>query len=147
MTPCGVVATCGRPLGHRGHHGGFRPLLPLHPPAQPHMRGEVLGAPLSPREVEALRTYARLGSQSESAAEMSVSYQTLKNTLGHAYAKLGARGVMEAMFIMGWLRIPTDQEVAVYDYDRRFSELSEEIAELVGKANDIASGLSDVLAE
>lgn len=23
-TPCGFVARCGRPAGHRGHHGGFR---------------------------------------------------------------------------------------------------------------------------
>jgi len=23
---CGMLATCSRPIGHRGHHGGFRPL-------------------------------------------------------------------------------------------------------------------------
>lgn len=147
MAPCGVVATCGRPLGHRGHHGGFRPLLPLHPPALPHLRGEVLGSPLTTREVAALKTYARTGSQSEAAGILEMSYQTLKNTLSHAYAKLGANGVLEAMFIMGWLRIPTEAETEVYDLDRRFSELQEEIAELVERAQDIASGLTDVLAE
>jgi len=25
---CGIVARCGRPAGHRGHHGGFRPVAP-----------------------------------------------------------------------------------------------------------------------
>lgn len=27
VSPCGWLATCGRPEGHRGQHGGFRPLL------------------------------------------------------------------------------------------------------------------------
>jgi DNA-binding CsgD family transcriptional regulator len=153
MTLCGIVATCGRPLGHRGHHGGFRPLQPEHPPALPHLRGEVLGAPLAPREMLAIRTYARLGSQSESAHEMGISTQTMKNTLTHVYQKLGAGSAVEAMFIMGWIRIPTDHEVAVYDYDRRFGELQDELDDLIAQAKEAqahvaeASDEFDALAE
>ena len=27
VSPCGLLAYCGRPDGHRGQHGGFRPLI------------------------------------------------------------------------------------------------------------------------
>lgn len=27
VEPCGWLAYCGRPTGHRGQHGGFRPFL------------------------------------------------------------------------------------------------------------------------
>ncbi len=45
------------------------------------------------------------------AYELGVSEQTVKNHLGLAYARLGAEHLIEALRILGWLRLPGESDV------------------------------------
>jgi two-component system response regulator DesR len=62
--------------------------------------------PLSPREVDVLRRHAAGASAAEIAAEMHLSYGTVRNYLAAAVTKLGARNRVDAVRIAtdaGWL--------------------------------------------
>ena len=52
-------------------------------------RGELTGAPLTPRELEVLQMFAVGGSRGEIAARLHVSESTIKTHLEHIYDKLG----------------------------------------------------------
>lgn len=67
---------------------------------------EVPGNPLSPREVEVLRRFAGGAGPAEIAAELFLSYGTVRNYLASAVTKLGARNRVDAVRIAaeaGWL--------------------------------------------
>jgi len=62
--------------------------------------------PLSPREAEVLKRYAAGASAAEIAAEIYLSYGTVRNYLASAVTKLGARNRVDAAHIAneaGWL--------------------------------------------
>ena len=62
--------------------------------------------PLSPREADVLRRHAAGASAAEIAAEMYLSYGTVRNYLASAVTKLGARNRVDAVRIAtdaGWL--------------------------------------------
>jgi two-component system response regulator DesR len=60
---------------------------------------EVPGNPLSPREVEVLRRFGGGAGPAEIAAEMFLSYGTVRNYLASAVTKLGARNRVDAVRI------------------------------------------------
>jgi two-component system response regulator DesR len=67
---------------------------------------QVPGNPLTPREAEALRRFAEGTDPAEIAAEMFLSYGTVRNYLASAVAKLGARNRVDAVRAAseaGWL--------------------------------------------
>jgi two-component system response regulator DesR len=67
---------------------------------------EVPGNPLSPREAEVLARFAGGAGPAEIAAEMFLSYGTVRNYLASAVTKLGARNRVDAVRIAaeaGWL--------------------------------------------
>jgi len=67
---------------------------------------EVPDSPLSPREAEVLRLYAEGTGPPEIAAELFLSYGTVRNYLASAVTKLGARNRVDAVRIAaeaGWL--------------------------------------------
>ena len=61
---------------------------------------------LSPRQMEALRSFAEMGDQHRAAKRMGISYQTLKNHLRWAYLALGVHSAIDAFRVLGWLRVP-----------------------------------------
>jgi two-component system, NarL family, response regulator DesR len=67
---------------------------------------ETAGNPLSAREAEVLKRHATGASAAEIAAEMHLSYGTVRNYLASAVTKLGARNRVDAARIAeeaGWL--------------------------------------------
>lgn len=67
---------------------------------------EIPGNPLSPREAEVLRRFAGGAGPADIAAEMFLSYGTVRNYLASAVTKLGARNRVDAVRIAaeaGWL--------------------------------------------
>jgi two-component system, NarL family, response regulator DesR len=67
---------------------------------------EAADNPLSPREAEVLTRFAAGASATEIAAEMYLSYGTVRNYLASAVTKLGARNRVDAIRIAeeaGWL--------------------------------------------
>jgi DNA-binding CsgD family transcriptional regulator len=61
---------------------------------------------LTEREVEVLSAYARHGTQRPIATDLGIKVQTVKNLLFSAYTKLGVTGAIHAFHAMGWLRLP-----------------------------------------
>ena len=67
---------------------------------------EVAENPLSPREVDVLRRFSDGAGPAEIAAELFLSYGTVRNYLASAVTKLGARNRVDAVRIAteaGWL--------------------------------------------
>jgi two-component system, NarL family, response regulator DesR len=67
---------------------------------------EVPDSPLSPREAEVLRAFAAGAGPTEIAADVHLSYGTVRNYLASAVTKLGARNRVDAVRIAaeaGWL--------------------------------------------
>jgi len=67
---------------------------------------ETTGSPLSPREADVLRRFAGGADPSDIAAELFLSYGTVRNYLASAVTKLGGRNRMDAVRIAteaGWL--------------------------------------------
>jgi len=67
---------------------------------------ETADSPLSPREAEILRRYATGADPAEIAAELFLSYGTVRNYLASAVTKLGGRNRTDAVRIAaeaGWL--------------------------------------------
>jgi DNA-binding NarL/FixJ family response regulator len=62
---------------------------------------------LTKREWDALSFAAEGMNCREVAAEMGIALQTAKNHLHAAYDKLGARNLIEALNIVGWVQVPT----------------------------------------
>lgn len=72
-----------------------------------------LGAALSPRQQQALASYARTGSMKETATEMGIAVETIKHHLEGAYARLGVSGLgaFAAFRQLGWLWTPDEAAV------------------------------------
>ena len=66
---------------------------------------------LTPRQREVLVRKAEGKTYGQVAYELGVSEQTVKNHLGLAYARLGAEHLIEALRILGWLRLPGESDV------------------------------------
>jgi two-component system, NarL family, response regulator DesR len=67
---------------------------------------ETAGSPLSPREADVLRRYAAGAGPADIAAELFLSYGTVRNYLASAVTKLGGRNRVDAVRIAaeaGWL--------------------------------------------
>ena len=66
---------------------------------------------LTPRQREVLVRKAEGKTYGQVAYELGVSEQTVKNHLGLAYARLGAEHLIEALRILGWLRLPGESDL------------------------------------
>ena len=67
---------------------------------------ETASSPLSPREADVLRRFAAGAGPAEIAAELFLSYGTVRNYLASAVTKLGGRNRVDAVRIAseaGWL--------------------------------------------
>jgi two-component system, NarL family, response regulator DesR len=67
---------------------------------------EIPDSPLSPRETQVLRAFAAGAGPAEIAADVHLSYGTVRNYLASAVTKLGARNRVDAVRIaakVGWL--------------------------------------------
>jgi two-component system, NarL family, response regulator DesR len=67
---------------------------------------ETAGSPLSPREADVLKRFAAGAGPAEIAAELFLSYGTVRNYLASAVTKVGGRNRMDAVRIAtqaGWL--------------------------------------------
>jgi DNA-binding NarL/FixJ family response regulator len=67
---------------------------------------------LTPRQRDVIIRKAEGKTYGQVAYELGVTEQTVKNHLGVVYAKLGAEHLIEALHILGWLRLPCDAEQA-----------------------------------
>ena len=63
---------------------------------------------LTPRQREVLIRKAEGKTYGQVAHELGVSEQTVKNHLGLVYSRLGAEHLIEALRILGWLRLPNE---------------------------------------
>lgn len=90
-----------------------------------------VGMPLSPRQHEALASYARLGSHKEVAESLGIAPHTLKNLLGNAYAKLGVSSAIGAFQRLGWLWIPQSDTAEVHRLRAELKRLQAEVTVLV----------------
>ena len=67
---------------------------------------------LTPRQREVIIRKAEGKTYGQVAYELGVTEQTVKNHLGLVYAKLGAEHLIEALRILGWLRLPNESQSA-----------------------------------
>ena len=65
---------------------------------------------LTPQQQAILRAYATLGDCQAVAAQLGLSYNTIKNTMHEAYMRLGVSGAVQAFRLLGWLK--PDSEAA-----------------------------------
>lgn len=105
---CGFVAKCGRPLHHRGHHGGWRSdTVAVNPVIREDIAGRNrIGTALTPREQQVLAEYAMHGSYKELAECLGMSEQTAKNHGAGVMGKTGATSIGHALYVMGWVSFP-----------------------------------------
>ena len=96
--------------------------LPAHlRPAQKLLRAPVATehyCPLTRGELRALRQVARTGAMKLAAFKIGCSYQTVKNTIWHANAKLGTNSTVQSVACAierGWIRnVTIDRETKWY---------------------------------
>jgi DNA-binding CsgD family transcriptional regulator len=62
--------------------------------------------PLTGRQLDVLRAYAKAGDRREAARSLGMKLDTLKNHLTDAYLRLGAESALHAFRILGWLQVP-----------------------------------------
>ena len=67
---------------------------------------------LTPRQREVIIRKAEGKTYGQVAYELGVTEQTVKNHLGLVYARLGAEHLIEALRILGWLRVPGESQPA-----------------------------------
>lgn len=58
---------------------------------------------LTPRELEVLVALAKGATRKEIAEGQCYAYSTINNLASNAFRKLGARSLVEAMNLMGWV--------------------------------------------
>ena len=66
--------------------------------------------PLSPRELEYLRLRGMGYTIACTAARMGVAESTAKSILQKVHTKLRVDNTIEALAVMGWLRVPGEKE-------------------------------------
>ena len=111
MITCGFVAYCGRPVRHRGHHGGWRTHVSGVAPDALTDRmwgaaGDEPGADIGPQTVRAMAEFIHHGEARAAADCMGVAEQTLKNHLTTARLRTGAISTAQAVYAVGWTAIP-----------------------------------------
>ena len=94
MSDCGVVRRCGRPTGHRGHHGGFREVFVDQ------------SERLSPREREVVRRLALGQTWDQIVAELGITRQTVANHRASAMTRYGGGVLVDLLREIGWLHVP-----------------------------------------
>lgn len=78
-------------------------------------KGELLGRRLTPREIEVLSTYARVGNLQSISDHLGIPKGSVKHRLTSIYAKLGVTSGMRtsaailAFVAVGWLRVPPEE--------------------------------------
>ena len=68
-------------------------------------RGAGPTSSLTPRQYEALRLLACGLTYAEAAAVMVISLQSYKNHVHSAYKRLDVGGIVQAMIVLGWVRV------------------------------------------
>ena len=76
--------------------------------AAPGSLGGFTAPALSRREMDVLRAYALLGDIRQAGQACGIGMQRTKNHLTSVYRKLGAHSGIEALRLIGWLRIPEE---------------------------------------
>jgi DNA-binding CsgD family transcriptional regulator len=66
------------------------------------------GSRISRREREVLAAIAYCGDQRRAAIRLGIADQTVKNHLTNIYRRLGVHGIIDALYAVGWLRVPND---------------------------------------
>lgn len=112
--PCGFAAGCGRPRGHRGHHGGWRPTI-LAAVADPVFwrwddGRHRLGKALSPTELRVLGEHFHHGTRDGIARCLGMAPKTVEVHITAILAKTGAERLSGAAAALGWVRIPDGLE-------------------------------------
>ena len=64
------------------------------------------GMPPTPRQLACFRACCEARSRKQAAADLGITYQSLKNVLSGLYVRLGVSSDVEALFALGWLRFP-----------------------------------------
>lgn len=107
LDACGFAAFCGRPVRHRGHHGGWRTHV-AHVAPNPVLRdwGGELGAELTVRELQVIAELVLHGGGKDVAACLGIAEQTVKNHVARVLAKTGAVSSRQLPYILGWLTLP-----------------------------------------
>ncbi len=67
---------------------------------------------LTPRQREVIIRKAEGKTYGQVAYELGITEQTVKNHLGLVYTKLGAEHLIEALRILGWLRLPGESRAS-----------------------------------
>ena len=62
------------------------------------------GDPVGPRELQVLRELADGSMQAEVADRLNISMSTVRNTLYNVYLKLGVHSLIEAYYVLGWIK-------------------------------------------
>lgn len=103
---CGFASTCGRGLGHPGHHGGWRTGISgvsEHPII---VGDDRLGRELGPTMARTLAEVIVHGGHQEAADCRGVTLSTVKHDVNHIHARLGTGSVAEAALVVGWTTFP-----------------------------------------
>ena len=100
---CGFRASCGRPAGHRGQHGGWRTGVVSAQPPEP---GTLVGRELAPMHLRVVVEMLLHGDQAEAAACIGISHQTLKNHTTEVLRRTGAPSMIAVPYLLGWIRPP-----------------------------------------
>ncbi len=66
--------------------------------------------PLSPREYQYLRMRARGLTLYQVGLQMGISEATVKNHLQAVHHKLRVRSTIDALRVVGWLKVPEEEE-------------------------------------
>lgn len=105
---CGYEAGCGRPSGHRGHHGGWRSGITavVERPFDHSPFVAEQGSELTPRDLEVVAEYIRHGSFKEAAACLGISPQTAKNHANGIHQRTGATSTVQVAHALGWVTFP-----------------------------------------
>lgn len=94
MTLCGFASTCGRPAGHRGHHGGWKATSPDGTKR------------LGPAQTRAIVEYLRHGDHTAAAECSGISLHTHKTYVSRAIEATGATSAAQVPVLMGWIYLP-----------------------------------------
>src|SRR6185436_11391765 len=73
------------------------------PPVGIRWLGQPLAPTLTPREYEVMSAMAHGLTRKEVAAEQHVAMPTVQSHMAHAFLKLGAQSLVQAMNLLGWV--------------------------------------------
>jgi excisionase family DNA binding protein len=81
---------------------------PSKPPAPIALDSHGNPIALTDRQVEALAAYAATSSQKDAGRRLGVGAGAIHARLHELYARLGVEDALEAMRVLGWLRVPEE---------------------------------------